>query len=670
MRYLLAICFLLVCIRLANGQEKRRAVKGVLDLRSWDWNEKPNLNLDGEWLFEWGVFSDPAEASGNAVPIKVPSIWNNLKVGGSSVGARGYGTYRLTILVDPAVDHLALYSTVISTAYRVYIDGAMVNQTGQPGTSAEVTVPHYLPQIIPVSNDGQIDLVFHVSNFHHRVGGIRDRIQFGSADALYQKRQNALMVDVFLAGCFIIMGMYHFILYVIKEEMSPLYFSIFCLVLTVRLAVTGNIPISYYVDLPWNVLIRIEFLTFYLGVMAFLGFFDSLFRDYLRHRVIQMVVGFLAIVSLTVLFLPTFVFTSMLQFSQAVVLLATMYVAYILIRAHKAGNKEAAIFLFGFSFILVFSIHDLLHVNELIQSTHLFSAGLFIFLISQAILLSRRYAQSYKRNIYLVEQLDASNKVLESKVEERTSILEQQKKELEENNEQITSQNKELTKLNKELDQFVYSVSHDLKSPLASILGLIDLSKDEKDLKTLRRYHDMMERSLNRQNEFISEILDYSRNARLDAEMQPIDFHQLIKVTMEQYQFIEDWEIIKKEVVVKQTEPFVSDRQRISVILNNLISNALKYSSVGTSDPTVKIDVRVSAQEAKIHVEDNGCGIKEDKQEHIFDMFFRADDHKSGSGLGLYIVQETANRLDATVHLKSTYGEGTTVEVTIPASQS
>jgi signal transduction histidine kinase len=268
-----------------------------------------------------------------------------------------------------------------------------------------------------------------------------------------------------------------------------------------------------------------------------------------------------------------------------------------------------------------------------------------------------------------LEQLDSSNKILESKVSERTATLEDQKQALEKSNDQIQHQNDELIKLNQELDNFVYSVSHDLKSPLASILGLIDLSKKEEDLNTLHHYHTLMEKSLNRQSEFISEILDYSRNARLESAKEPIDFKKMATASLEQFQFIEDFDKIEKKVLVDQKGEFFSDKQRISVILNNLISNALKYSSVGTESPNVEISIQADQEQAFISIIDNGCGIKEDKQEHIFEMFYRADDHKSGSGLGLYIVGETLQKLNAKVKLDSTYGEGTTVQVVIPSGK-
>jgi len=666
-KIIFAVIFQLLILAPSFSQ-KPVVEKGILDLRGWNWNTSSEIALKGEWRFYWNEFIDPVSNPEPTQYIDVPSAWNKLKLKDKRIGPSGYGSYKLTILIDPAIQNLAIHTTIISTAFDLFVDGDKIQSVGTPGISKETTTPQYLPTISSFDNDGSIEVVLHVANFHHRVGGIRDRITIGKGAFLYRSYHNEMLIDLFLAGCFIMMAVYHLVLYLITRDKSPLYFSIFSLVMTIRLFVTGNIPISYFTNIDWNFLIRIEYLSFYLGGVSFLAFFYSLFHEFVPSRMVRIVHGFLLFMSLLVVVLSTNLFTSMLFVSQAIIIIVFFYIFYILIKAHQSGNKEAIVFLSGYGLMVIFFINDLLHADEIIETAHLFSVGLFLFLISQAVLLSRRYSQSFKRNEVLLLQLNSSNKILESKVSERTSILEKQKEVLEQNNIHIKQQNEELIKLNKELDNFVYSVSHDLKAPLASMLGLIDLSRDEEDLDTLKHYHEMMERSLSRQKEFISEILDYSRNARLDLKEEPIDFKNLLDKTMEQFQFIDQWNQIEKVIDIDQQDEFKSDQQRISIILNNLISNALKYSTVANNLPKVQITIRANKKQADFTISDNGCGIPEDKIDKIFDMFYRADDHKSGSGLGLYIVNETLTKLNASIKVDSVYGDGTTVYVTVPAT--
>ncbi len=665
-----SILFLLVFIHLpfiVFSQPK--VVNGVLDLRGLDWDAYNEIPLNGEWEFYWNEFLPTFEGEPprpNLEYINVPSSWNNLIINNEKAGAKGYGTYRIKMLLDSDVNNLAVKAVIVSTAYKLYINGREVMGAGIPGTSKESTIPKYAPKVNSILESDTMELIVHVSNFDHRLGGIRDSIFIGKEMPLIKNRGNKLLTDLFLAGCFIMMGLYHFLLFMIKREKSPLYFSIFCIIVTVRLFFTGNIPITSYFDINWYWLIRIEYLSFYLGCISFLAYFYSLFGELMHRKFILFVYVLLGIMSAIVLVTPPFFFTNILIAAQVIVLSVIVYSLYILWGSYRKRNKEAIIFFIGYVLLLIFVINDILYADEIIETKHLFSVGVFLFLVSQSTILSRRYALTFKNNELLLERLNVSNKELESKVEERTSLLKNQKVTLMESNAQITLQNKELIKLNKELDNFVYSVSHDLKAPLASMIGLIKLSMNEDNLETLRNYRELMEKSLDRQNIFIGEILDYSRNARLILNKDEIEFEKLLNLTFEQYQFIEGWNIITKEVIVNQKDKFFTDKLRLNIILNNLISNALKYSTIANSSPKVSVKVTADKLNATVEVSDNGSGIPEKHLEHLFKMFYRADDKKSGSGLGLYIAKEALNKLKGSIKVTSEVEKGSTFTFTIP----
>ncbi len=648
-----------------------KVVKGVLDLRGIDWEKHDEISLNGEWEFYWQEFiaseaTKPLKTSKSNY-IKVPSSWNNYKVEGKEIGAKGFGSYRTLILIDNEVKDLAIKFIIVSTAYKLFIDGKLVLSAGTTGNSKETTIPNYDPMVSTILEADTIEMVIHVANFDHRLGGVRDSIFIGKESSLFINRGRSLLADLFLAGCFMMMGLYHLVLYLIKKEKSPLYFSVFCIIVTVRLFVTGNIPIGSFIDINWYWLIRIEYLSFYTGSIAFIAFFYSLFRKYMNRHFVLTIYVVQVLMCIPVLTTSPYFFTNLLIVSQAVFLITILYTLIILLKAHQEKNKEAIIFFIGYILLLVFATNDILHANEIIETEHLFPIGFFLFLFTKSILLSRRYALAFKNNDVLLERLNLSNKELESKVEKRTKMFENQKIALMERNGKITLQNKELVKLNKELDNFVYSVSHDLKAPLASMIGLIHLARDENNLETLRHYREMMERSINRQNDFIIDILDYSRNARLPVKRDEIDFEKLLNSTFEQYQFIEQWSEITKQIFVKQKGKFFTDRQRLNIILNNLVSNALRYSTISNNDPKVNVNVVTDKLNANIEIIDNGCGISEEHLEKIFDMFYRADEENSGSGLGLYIVKEALEKLNGSIQVSSEIGKGTTFTISLPS---
>ncbi|HYF70150.1 MAG TPA: ATP-binding protein [Ohtaekwangia sp.] len=227
--------------------------------------------------------------------------------------------------------------------------------------------------------------------------------------------------------------------------------------------------------------------------------------------------------------------------------------------------------------------------------------------------------------------------------------------------EELVLQNEELTKINKELDSFVYSVSHNLKAPLSSVMGLLNLAKieDAKQGNNFMQYFGMMERSIQKLDETLREIIDYSRNARKELAIEKIDFSKLVQDNLERMEYMPGADLIAKEISIDDDYPFYSDAYRLSVIFNNLISNAFKYADPFKSNPFLKIEITTTSTYADIRFEDNGIGIQEEYIQKVFDMFFRATMQKEGAGLGLYIVKEATDKLNGTIDVKSVVGEGT-----------
>ncbi|MGB3587996.1 MAG: PAS domain-containing sensor histidine kinase [Tunicatimonas sp.] len=231
----------------------------------------------------------------------------------------------------------------------------------------------------------------------------------------------------------------------------------------------------------------------------------------------------------------------------------------------------------------------------------------------------------------------------------------------------LLESNQHLTKANQELDRFVYSASHDLRAPLTSILGLISLAETEEGLDEVQAYLQHMKKSAHRLDNFIKDLIYFSRNARLEVVAEPIDFKELINGIFEQYQFM-DYEVpVKTSLEVNQHCTFFTDQSRLNIALGNVISNAMKYRMKRSNEESyVKVKIEVSKTEALICVEDNGIGIPDSHQAKIFEMFYRADDHKPGSGLGLYIVKETVEKLRGSAEVYSKQGQGTKFTLRLP----
>jgi PAS domain S-box-containing protein len=229
----------------------------------------------------------------------------------------------------------------------------------------------------------------------------------------------------------------------------------------------------------------------------------------------------------------------------------------------------------------------------------------------------------------------------------------------------IRKQNEELIKINQELDQFVYSAAHDLRAPIANVMGLVKLIRLEEISEMAQQYLALQEKSLEKLDEFIKSIVDYSRNSRLDLSKDEIDLDQFVNEVVDQYRFSENAEKLKIKINTKQNGLFVTDANRLSVVMNNLISNAVRYMDVEKKDCFLNVDVNVTDKQAVIEVSDNGIGIEKEHLESIFKLFYRASSGSKGTGIGLYIVKETIEKLKGKIAVDSEFGKGTKFTVTI-----
>ncbi len=224
----------------------------------------------------------------------------------------------------------------------------------------------------------------------------------------------------------------------------------------------------------------------------------------------------------------------------------------------------------------------------------------------------------------------------------------------------------ELVRTNFELDSFVYRSSHDMRAPLRSILGLVNLIRMEDDPAKHPELLYLIEKSVNKLDTFILDLINFSRNSRLSIATEPVDFERIISECMENLRYMERADRIRIVSDIQTEEPFFSDRSRIAIILQNLLSNSIKYQRLQVHDPYILISIRTDQQQAYIRVEDNGLGIDEMYLDKIFDMFFRASLESYGSGLGLYITRQVVEKLKGGIHVSSRPQVGTIFTVTLP----
>ena len=231
---------------------------------------------------------------------------------------------------------------------------------------------------------------------------------------------------------------------------------------------------------------------------------------------------------------------------------------------------------------------------------------------------------------------------------------------------QRISAEEELKTRNLELDNFVYKVSHDLRAPLASILGLINLTKLEESKEDQDYYVELMEGQVSKLDHFIRDILSHSKNLKMSVSSDKIDFEEIVLKCFEDLSYLKATSKVVRKISILTGE-FYSDKWRINEIFRNLIGNAIKYRNPEATENIVEVNVTIDENSCKIVVSDNGIGIAEDKLPHVMEMFYRGAESSDGSGIGLYIVQKAVEKIDGTLKIESKVNEGTQFTILLPS---
>jgi signal transduction histidine kinase len=226
--------------------------------------------------------------------------------------------------------------------------------------------------------------------------------------------------------------------------------------------------------------------------------------------------------------------------------------------------------------------------------------------------------------------------------------------------------NEQLAKVNQQMEKFLYSTSHDLRSPITSILGLVNLIRMETADKTALEYASKIETSANKLDKIIRDIMSYSRSTYQRIKSEHIDFEPLIWKIINNYQADPALGKINVELSVEGESQYYNDVERVELIIDNIFRNSLHFFDQNKARSFIKIQVVLNDKQASIQVADNGIGIGKDHIEQIFNMFYKATSISKGAGLGLFIVKESLAKLKGTITVESEIGFGSVFRITLP----
>jgi len=231
---------------------------------------------------------------------------------------------------------------------------------------------------------------------------------------------------------------------------------------------------------------------------------------------------------------------------------------------------------------------------------------------------------------------------------------------------QLKDKIEDLEKTNNELNRFVYSVSHDLRAPIASVLGLVKVAGIDVTDPMASELFEKVDRSVHKLDLLVNNIIDYYKNSKATEEYVEVNLENLVEDVLNQLHSGENRENLSLQKSISQNARFFGDYFRIRIVLSHLIANAIKFKK--PEQQTAQVDLKFGIEEEKVHiiVKDHGVGILQDHVEQIFKMFFRGKDQMAGYGLGLYIVKEALAKMGGTIDVHSSPGEGAEFHIIIP----
>lgn len=646
---------ILVCILLmVFGESWSMPIqKGLLTV-----NRKSTSNIikmDGEWEFYWKTtYADYQERKDSLNPelIMVPGEWNALQH-----PEFGYGLYRVRITGYDAESKLGLKISPICNTFNLYVNGKKLASGGVFGIDEKQSVPDYNPLMVSfIPATDTIEIAIEVSNFHYREGGLNYSLEIGEVLPIALDYHRQLIIEAFITGALLLMFFYFMGYYIIRRiDPTALYFSLLCLSAALRVISTQQILIRQF-DLPvsWTWLFKLELIS-----ITFIPMFGALYLFSLLNE--KRFRGVLRIFNrITIVIACYYLFTSVYWGSKLVpaftyyaliemVLLLLMVVRSMFMKKHPLARLASI----GYFFVFVFGLNDILYSLSYINTFYAMPLAIFIYVFIQAIVLAKKYNSAFEEVENLSGELQRVNKNQEEIIQHRTA---------------------ELQAYNNVKDKIFSIISHDLRSPIATLSSVLSLAEDsdDKTVLELRSYFKGIKSNVDNLNLTIDNMLVWSQ-AQINGivtKPETVNLVDEIERCISLYSLV----ALQKDITLMHTltEPFKVkvDPANLSLILRNTISNSLKFTNTGGS--IILSASRTTDGMIKICITDNGIGIHPSKLAELFDprqhYSTYGTQNEKGTGLGLMLCKEYAEQNGGSITVESSEGKGTKVCVYLPVA--
>ena len=682
------VIFLLILMTVSLSASAKdhsgEAVKGILDLRHRD-KEKPFItSLNGEWEFYWHKMLRPLNFDAKKIRPdyygKVPSYWTDYPADSITTDNEGFATYHLTVILPRDFrKSLGFDLPVFDSSYDIYINGTYFGGNGIPGVSADQTKPGYLRNFFrfdPVSDS--VSILINVANFHHRRGGFWLPMKmgtFGEVRTQLANRWAGGWATISLLAGFSLFFLFFFLIYPRDKGMG--FFSMATTGLAIRPLFTSHFLINNLFDIGWTWIVRFEYLSLYLIIIGLFWFALLLYPSWIFRKLTHVITIFFFCALILTIVLPVKIFSYTTVVLYPSILILIIYTILRSITGIIQKNKLDIIYLSAFVLLAAGGIHDITvslgRSESNIGYTLSYVVVLFVFI--QAALLLYKWVKSYYEKDKLRNELEFMNRNLGLLVDERTKELQQQNQEIENQNRRIALQNKQLSDTILLKNKIFSVIAHDLRSPVVNILYMLNLLKEKEYKEKFDSFANSSIQYAQMVITLLENMLVWGRGQEDKIKYTPasLNLADIILTNLSIFKESAD----KKDISVNFTQVGSSraffDKDLLDIVIRNLLSNAVKYTQRGGRISILLKDKYDPGGFILIKICDNGVGIPETRQKHLFTAVeitsTPGTENEKGTGLGLKLCYELIKINKGNIFIESREGEGTCFSITLPARE-
>ncbi|MEO7530012.1 MAG: 7TM diverse intracellular signaling domain-containing protein, partial [Sediminibacterium sp.] len=532
-----------------------------------------SVPLGGEWAIYWKRIITPSDSTAPTAYVPFPKLWSKTFINGTALTNMGFASYTVSVLLPKHSNKLALQIPDTYTSYRLFINGEMFANSGNPDSSEEKAVPKWQQKTFALETKSDtLHIILQVANFWHSKGGPYKQIIIGDRDALFVEKEKDNAFDLVLTGCLFMGGLFFFGLFLFgRHDKSILFFALFCMVYSYRMiGARGYVLHSVFPDIPWTVTTHLEYLTLFISVVFFSLYTRYLYPEDSNKYATYVQVWACLILSAIVIIFPPSIFTQLINPFLVVMFGVIAYAFYVYIQAMRNKRLGALYALLSTGVVLmVFVVINLQYFEIVSPQKGILFVGYISFFFLQSLILSFRFASMLKQAKEQAEQgLKAKN-------------------------------------------EFLSTMSHEIRTPLNSILGMTHLILRDNPRTEQKEQLNVLLFSANNLLAIVNDILDYNKieAGKVNFEMIEIDLANVVKnIIFGLKTSAEEKNIdLRLQIDTSLKSKILGDPTRISQIVTNLVSNAIKFTRKGH----VLLNITVTSQTATsitlaVSVEDTG----------------------------------------------------------------